>query len=464
MIKHTLSPCAAVSRSAGASGFMHRLVITLVALALSGTAVTQTAAASVPKRPPVASDCSVDVTDAFNSWLATIPNGSTISLAPRGCYLSNGSILFRDKRNITIRGNGAIIKASGEPACPQGSARNALGYCVVPKNPNGSCPVGTREFSAADCAALMVRAQLWFDRGGGIVVRDLTVQGSNFTPDCATPTFSCNDSIRESQPNIIVAGSDGVLIDRVHFRNAWGDGLQTGSGGIWDADGTGALMARYVTVQNSTVNTVGRHAFSCNDCRNFVVKDNKITNVGYWGFDIEVEARTWHGDVKLLRNRFSNLRIGIMAVTSHEPPSTLGPIVARDNIRTDRAVSCNYDILVQGLYGVSPPSVSVTGNRVGGGAGGIYMYGVTKADVIGNTVEIVPNSALACPSKKAVVFDRVSSGSIVANTVLNAADADAENVLFHLFAGSTAKVCGNRTSATGAFDQPRRCTRADLRP
>lgn len=158
---------------------VHRLIISLIAIALSGTAVTHTAAASPPKRPPVASDCSVDVADAFNSWLATVPNGSTINLARRGCYLSNGSIAFKNKGNITIRGHRAIIRASGEPACPEGYARNALGYCVVAKNPDGGCPVGTREFSATDCAAFIVRAQLWFERGAGIVVRDPTVQGSN---------------------------------------------------------------------------------------------------------------------------------------------------------------------------------------------------------------------------------------------------------------------------------------------
>lgn len=118
MIKHTLSLCAAILGSAGASRVMHRLTISLIAITLSGTAVAQTAAASPLKPPPVASDCSVDVTDAFNSWLATVPNGSTINLARRGCYVSNGSIVFKNKRNITIRGHGAIIRASGEPACP----------------------------------------------------------------------------------------------------------------------------------------------------------------------------------------------------------------------------------------------------------------------------------------------------------------------------------------------------------
>src|SRR4051794_4987223 len=40
-------------------------------------------------RPPVPADCSRDVAREFNDWLATVPDGSIIDLAPGGCYLVN---------------------------------------------------------------------------------------------------------------------------------------------------------------------------------------------------------------------------------------------------------------------------------------------------------------------------------------------------------------------------------------
>jgi hypothetical protein len=289
-------------------------------------------------RPPVASDCSEDVTETFNAWLATVKDGSTIQLDHNGCYLSNGTIMFANKRNITIRGYGATIKASGEAPCPYDWTLNAQGYCVIPRNSDGTCPAGiTYTEVGGECIGRANRSQLRFELGGDIVVRNLTVQGSNFTPDCAVgppSRFSCYDSIREGDGNIHVLGSDGVLIDNVHFKNAWGDAFQASPGGTWDADGAGVVLAQNVTVQRSTVDTAGRHALSCTGCRNFVVQDNTITNIGYWEVDIEVETRTWNGDITLKRNTFSNVYVGILVVSPHISPSTLGPIVVQDNVRT----------------------------------------------------------------------------------------------------------------------------------
>jgi hypothetical protein len=78
----------------------------------SGVRVASLAApaALVLAIPPVASDCSQDVTDAFNAWLEEVSNGSVIALMPRGCYLSNGTIFFRNKRNITVLGNRATVR------------------------------------------------------------------------------------------------------------------------------------------------------------------------------------------------------------------------------------------------------------------------------------------------------------------------------------------------------------------
>lgn len=433
------------------------VVVASLGLAASSTAATLPAPPAlpllpgVPAVPPVAFDCSEDVTDAFNSWLAKVPDGSTIFLVPNGCYRSNGTIKFVDKRNVTVLGNGATIKASGPPACPAGSTSNGRGYCVVSKNADGSCPPLSRRASTGECMRLIARAQLSFHRGAGLAVRDLTVQGSNFTADCAVgppSQFSCYDSLREGDGNLYVWGSDGVVIDNVHFKNAWGDAVQTGPIGGTDIDGNGAVMARNVTVQHSTVDTAGRHAFSCVGCRDFVVRDNTITNVGYWGVDVEVEAKTWTGDITLERNKFSNVYIGLLVVTPNGPPSSLGPIVVRDNVRTDAPVYCMYGLVIGRDNRPAPPSVRVTGNHLRAVAGGVVVRGTAEANVTANTFDL--DRSVPCAVAKGIVFSQVSSGSIVGNTVLNA------NQPFELVE-SAATVCGNRTTASGPFDQPEPC-------
>lgn len=403
----------------------------------------------VPAIPPVAFDCSTDVTDAFNSWLANVPDGAVIALVPGGCYRSNGTILFNDKRNITVLGNGATIKASGAPACPPSTASNGNGYCVVPKNPDGRCPTGAVHITATgECAWPVNRAQLWFDRGGGLTVRDLTLQGSNFTPDCAesNPARSCYDSAREADGNLYVRGSDGILVDNVHLKNAWGDAVQASPGGSWDAEGRGAVMARNVTVRDSTVDTVGRMAFSCSGCANMAVTDSTITNVGYWVVDVEVEAKTWSGDMTLERNTYSNVYLGLIAVTPNLAPSTLGPIVVRDNVGTDAPPTCTNAMRI-GLPNMPrSSSVIVNGNRLYGGAEGIRVS-AAHAEVTRNTVDF---PRLGCGGYTGVVFDGVPSGSIIGNTVLNA-------TRLYEPVSSTATVCGNRTTASGPFDQPVPC-------
>jgi hypothetical protein len=408
--------------------------------------------------PPVASDCSEDVTSEFNSWLAGVPDGSTISLASNGCYLSNGTIRVENRNNLTFLGNGATIKASGEPACRAGSTRNAQGYCVVPINPDGTCPSDSVASGTGECVRKPARQQLQFVRGGGFVVRDVTLQGSNFTADCAVPPpaqDTCYDSLREGDGNLYVYGSDGVLIDNVRFKNAWDDAVVAAPIGARDGNGTGAVMARRVTVQNSTVDTAGRHAFTCIGCKDFVVRDNTVTNVGYWGVDVEISANTWTGDIVLERNRFSNIYVGILAVTPANAPSTLGPIVVRDNVRTDAPAFCMYGFVI-GRDDRSPPQyVEVTGNHVRAVAGGVVVRNTPEAKVADNTFEV--DRSVPCAVAKGVVFSKVSSGSVIGNTVLNT------NQPFEIVT-SVVTVCGNRTTPTGAFDQPVTCDdmRGDL--
>jgi hypothetical protein len=350
--------------------------------------------------PPVALDCSVDVTAAFNTWLATVPDGSVIALKSQGCYRSNGSIKFTNRHNITILGNDATIKASGPIACRPGGTMNAAGYCIVPGDPK-HCPAGTATaHDGNSCVQLLNRAQLWFDH--------------------------------------------------VNFKNAWGDAVEVAPGGTWDTSGNGAVITQNVTVQYSTVNTTGRHAFTCTGCRNFVVSSNNITNVGYWVTDVEVEAPAWHGEVTLVGNTYSHIRFGLLAVTPNAAPSTLGPIIVRNDIATDIPPTCQWSLAIGRPGWPQPPSVTVTGNTFRS-RDGVFVDAV-HADVDNNTLNLMPQPCLDSthPGLPGIEFSNVTGGSIVGNTVIGATP-------FYELSSSTARVCSNRTTASGPFNQPTVC-------
>src|SRR5262249_31140315 len=142
-----------------------------------------------------------------------------------------------------------------------------------------------------------------------------------------------------------------------------------------------------VTVQHSTVQTTGRHAFSCTGCRNMVVRDNTITNVGYHGVDVEVEAQAWTGDITLERNTYSKVRLSMLSAITGTGTS-LGPFVVRGNVQTDWPSPCQYPIAV-GQPGLPYRSVTIADNKVRALGTGIYVS-APHADVTGNVAEFRP--------------------------------------------------------------------------
>lgn len=370
--------------------------------------------------PPVASDCSEDVTDDVNAWLVGVPDGSTIDLRKDGCYLSNGTILFESRNNITIHGHGATIKADVD--APDGENR----------------------------------ARLKFDLGGGFVVRDLILQGRNFTPDCAVyGQPSCFSLVRSFDRGVLVVGSDGVLFDNVQILNSWLDGLEVTAHRYLPFDEPPPVNARNVTVQNSRVETTGRHAFACSGCRNFTLRNNTITNIGYDAVDVELEFPGQTGDVTMIGNRVSNIWLSLLGVAW--PGPGLGPIVVRDNVMADAGVTCHPPInFNEDARGANGTAVTIANNSLHSYKYGIAIQDVARADVTGNTIRIDSQNACLNASHPeqipttGVLFDNVASGSITRNTLINA------NPLVRLLS-STATVCGNRSTTTGAFDQPAPC-------
>jgi hypothetical protein len=327
-----------------------------------------------------------------------------------GCYLVQGTVRLTRRSGLTIDGHGAVIKATVE-------------------NP-----------------AFTDRAQILLDLGSNLTIRNLTLQGTNATPDCATSgAVSCYDSAHEWDHNLHIKGTDGVLVDRVTFRHAWGDAVSLSPGGAWDGQGNGALMARNVTVQNSSVDTTGRMAFACTGCRNFTVQDSTITNVGYHVVDVEVEGAVWTGDVTLLRNTFSNVYLSLLSAAAGETGS--GPFVVRDNRQLDQPVTCQEPVNI-GQPGMAYGASTITGNVLHSYGDGFHVSG-TSTTITGNSVTIgsggCGNGSAGSGTTGAVVS--AAAGSVTGNTFTAARPVAT--------APSGVTVCGNSVGA--GYNLPSLC-------
>jgi hypothetical protein len=69
----------------------------------------------VPVPSSIASDCSVDVTSQMLSWIASVPNNSTLSFGAGKCYRIEGVLELRGRSGLVFEGNGATFRSLNPP-------------------------------------------------------------------------------------------------------------------------------------------------------------------------------------------------------------------------------------------------------------------------------------------------------------------------------------------------------------
>jgi hypothetical protein len=179
----------------------------------------------------------------------------------------------------------------------------------------------------------------------------MTLQGVNDTEDCAVPpVFTCYDPAVEGDANVRLRGVDGALFDNVHIRNAWGDGIEVVPGR--GSPELNALMSSNVTLRNSTVDTVGRHGFTCSGCRNFRLLGNAATNIGYHVVDMELQTAEATGDLTLSGNTFSNYYFSI--VNAVGGGREWGRCLLRKNVMSGQSTTCTPSFLARAVIEQSP--------------------------------------------------------------------------------------------------------------
>jgi hypothetical protein len=186
---------------------MTRLLVTTIVLILTLTVPVRAAEYPIPDSIPA--DCSMDTTDALVSWLASVPDGNTASLATGGCYRIDGTVELLDRIGLNIVGNGATLRA-GVPG------------------------LGTR-------------AHVRVIGGIGSALRDITIHGAN--PFGPVHTYDM-----QWQHGLDLRGPGSFLAERVRVEDVYGDSFYLGKD-----DRTGA-NSRNVHVVDARGERAGRVA------------------------------------------------------------------------------------------------------------------------------------------------------------------------------------------------------------
>lgn len=240
------------------------------ALVLPGPALALAAPArQVPRA--IASNCSVDVTRALNTWVAGVPDGSTIEFGRGACYRIDGTLELVHRHRLRLDGNGAafVAGATGDPW----------------------------------------RSQWRLVGGAHLVLRDMMIRGAN----AAGGTFT---AALQHQHAVELDGVRAVRLDHVHASHLYGDCIYVGR--IPHADGA---WSRDVRVSGLRCTGNGRMGIAVVAGRNIVVEHSRFERIALTAFDIEPNGPGFGArDVSFVRNRaFGPLRAGFFTAVGDGP-------------------------------------------------------------------------------------------------------------------------------------------------
>ncbi|MGH9177587.1 MAG: right-handed parallel beta-helix repeat-containing protein [Acidimicrobiales bacterium] len=299
----------------------------------------------------IAANCSVDVTSKLTSWIASVPDGSTLRLLPGGCYRIEGTVLVKDRNGLTIDGNGATLRAF---------------------------TVGSGTWGQ-----VQTRNHLRFWGGRDLTVRNLVIRGVNadhryhreYAGHHAFALVGVTNALIENNTVSEVYG-DFVMVQSNLYRDwRWSDG---------------------VVVRNNNFSYSGRQGFSVVGGRNVTFSGNQVNSTGITAVDIEPDGLTGydaHGfptgsgaaNVKVVDNRFSGKFGGIFFSAGGYAGKVDGVEVSRNILD-----GVPFFAWVTGTAEVPRSGFTFTGNvsntPTGGPRSAFELTYVNGAVVTGNTI------------------------------------------------------------------------------
>lgn len=334
-------------------------------LALAGLPLLPgTAAASTPYTPPASIDPTgaTDVSAALQSWIASVPDGSTIVFPAGATYRIEETVYISHRSNLTIDGNGShtVTTTTGD--------RTRRHFALISDS--------------------------------NLTIRNLTVKGAN--PNAGTGDAAYVSSL-EAQHGFDIEGSDHLLLDHDSVTDVYGDFVYVGmntSTGVWSS---------YVTIENSDLERNGRQGISVTAAQHVFITGNTITQVRRHSIDIEPNGLTWGADdVQIVGNTFGPARLGFV---NAGPSGPVNDVTIKNNTLqglamgvsdTDQTGARRHGLVMSGnVSNVAPGStdgavvylsnidhVLITGNyqavQPGRGMDGVKSWAACDVQVYGN--------------------------------------------------------------------------------
>ena len=202
-----------------------------------------------------------DVGSALQSFINGQPDGSVITFPVNGVYQLSTGIRLDSRHNLVFDGRGTTIRTTG-------SGGSALSSPFVLS---------------------------WASSNTDIWIRNFILEGNNTRTGAAI-----YDGAQESQMGIDLNGGARIELSGLTIRRMNGDGLYAnentptaGSATAWPTD---------IWFHDSSIDSVGRNAFTINSGRRVTLERNIIDHVGGSVLDIEPDLDTQGAVDLILRN------------------------------------------------------------------------------------------------------------------------------------------------------------------
>lgn len=318
-------------------------------LAVAGCDYATFVTANPPEPGPAALTPNVDATGATDvsapmaAFFASVPNGSTIDLAPGGRYRMESTLVIDGRRDLTIRGHGAT-------------------------------------FSMTTAGDLM-RASLRVLASSHITISDLNVVGANPLAGAKDRTYRAE---RGGQHGFDIDNSKDVVLDRVSATDTYGDFVYVGAR-------DGFPQSERVTVRNSSFARSGRQGITVTAGDGVSILDSDITEPKRSMFDFEPGRNAGRSvtNVVISGNRLSKGPLLFVAAEGHGP-------VDHVVIENNQLTGMNLGMSLEDLDGGRRFDWTIIGNTAdlpsGNPHGGtMRMRRLTGLVVLGNVQPMKPN-------------------------------------------------------------------------
>lgn len=197
--------------------------------------------------PTTCSASSPDVTAQLQSWVASVPDGSTIEFAANACYRVEGTLKFQDRNNLTFEGNGATLR----------SFTDGTGYV---RN-------------------VQTRHHIFLYGGSNLVFNNLNIVGDN-------PTHHYSAAYA-GQAGWWVWGTQGLTITNSTIQAVRGDFITLGPDTYrsW-------RWTNQVTITDDSFLASGRQGIAITGAQNVLIARNNIGQAALSQIDIEPDSGT----------------------------------------------------------------------------------------------------------------------------------------------------------------------------